>query len=68
MPAGNPNANEIAVMEAWYWLAHCWTLYAADYDWKGSKEDIDKVIQMGVEAGMASTMERLDELLVTLVG
>jgi len=30
-----------------------------------SLEDIEKVIQMGLEAGLASTLERLDELLLT---
>jgi uncharacterized protein YndB with AHSA1/START domain len=32
----------------------------------GSTEDLDKVIQMGMEAGMTSTLERLDELLLDL--
>ena len=31
-----------------------------------SLEDLDKVIQMGMEAGLTSTLERLDELLATL--
>ncbi|MGZ9810908.1 SRPBCC family protein [Pseudoroseicyclus sp. H15] len=31
-----------------------------------SKDDLQKVIDMGMEAGMASTLERLDELLATL--
>lgn len=31
-----------------------------------SLEDLEKVISMGMEAGMASTLERLDELLKTL--
>ena len=31
-----------------------------------SPEDLQKVIDMGVEAGLASTLERLDELLPTL--
>ncbi len=31
-----------------------------------SAEDLDKVVQMGMEAGMTSTLERLDELLVEL--
>jgi uncharacterized protein YndB with AHSA1/START domain len=32
-----------------------------------SAEDLQKVIDMGMEAGMTSTLERLDELLETLV-
>ena len=32
----------------------------------GSAEDLDKVIQMGMKDGMTSTLERLDELLLTL--
>lgn len=32
-----------------------------------SSDDLQKSIDMGLEAGMASTMERLDELLPTLV-
>jgi uncharacterized protein YndB with AHSA1/START domain len=33
-----------------------------------SADDIDKVVNMGLEAGLASTMEKLDELLETLAG
>jgi len=33
-----------------------------------SAEDLQKSIDMGLEAGMASTMERLDELLLNVVG
>lgn len=33
-----------------------------------SAEDLQKSIDMGLEAGMASTLQRLDELLPTLVG
>lgn len=31
-----------------------------------SPEDVQKVVEMGMEEGMASTLERLDELLLTL--
>ena len=31
-----------------------------------SREEIEKVMQMGMQAGMTSTLERLDELLLTL--
>lgn len=31
-----------------------------------SREDLEKVIQMGMEAGLASTLEHLDEVLATL--
>lgn len=31
-----------------------------------SSEDLDKIIQMGMQEGMASTLERLDELVATL--
>jgi len=31
-----------------------------------SPEDVQKVIDMGLKDGMTSTMERLDELLLTL--
>lgn len=33
-----------------------------------SAEDLQKVIDMGMEDGLASTLERLDELLVSLAG
>lgn len=32
----------------------------------GSTEELEKVIEMGMEAGMTSTLERLDDLLQTL--
>lgn len=32
----------------------------------GSKAELDKVLAMGMEAGMASTLDRLDDLLVVL--
>ncbi|WP_097460917.1 SRPBCC family protein [Mangrovitalea sediminis] len=32
----------------------------------GSTEELEKVIEMGMQAGMTSTLERLDELLQTL--
>ena len=31
-----------------------------------SAQDVQKVIDMGLQAGLASTLERLDELLLTL--
>ena len=31
-----------------------------------SAQDVQKVIDMGLQAGVASTLERLDELLLTL--
>lgn len=42
---------------------HCRVRTLVSY---GSTEDLDKVIQMGMEAGMTSTLERLDDLLLTL--
>jgi len=33
-----------------------------------SSEDLQKIIDMGMEDGLASTLERLDELLVPIVG